>query len=157
MAVSLETAGLLLALCRTQGVCSAIDLGSGFSSYVLHRWASEVQAEVVSVDDDPAWLERTRRFLSQQGISAEGLCLWPDIPNRMFDLVFHDFAVGAKREQTMPVALGVARRLVVFDDAQHRGHRAAMRSAAADAGAQLFSLRRLTVDARRRYAMLAVK
>jgi hypothetical protein len=137
MAVSLETGALLLALCRTEQVSSAIDYGSGFSSYVLRRWAGDAHCDVVSVDDDPAWLARTHDFLVKQRVSDAHLCLWPDVPNQTFDLVFHDFAGGRPREETMPMALQAASRFAVFDEAQHRGHRAAIRTSCAHAGVPL--------------------
>jgi hypothetical protein len=57
----------------------------------------------------------------------------------------------------MPTAVQASSRLVVFDDAQHRGHRAAMKSACLAVGARLYSLRAITVDCMKRYAMLATK
>jgi predicted O-methyltransferase YrrM len=156
MAASLETSALLFALCRTAGVSSAIDFGSGFSSYVLRSWAAEAGGAVASVDDDPAWLGRTSEFLRARGLSLEGLYLWPSTPSRTYDLVFHDLAAGALREASMSTAVQASKRLVVFDDAQHRGHRAAM-TATARGRFRIFSLRRFTLDATRRYAALAVR
>ena len=157
MAASLETSALLLALCRKVRVSSAMDLGSGFSSYVLRHWATEADCRVFSVDDEPAWLARTRQFLVANGLAPGQLCLWPQLPNQRFDLVFHDFANGTRREATMPRALQAARRFLVLDDAQHRGHRAAMAAACSDAGAHLYSLRTVTLDSMKRYAMLAMR
>jgi predicted O-methyltransferase YrrM len=156
MAVSLETSAVLLALCRVERVSSAIDLGSGFSSYVLRAWAKEAECEVVSVDDNPEWLGRTGEFLMAQGLRSDHLVLWPDYPGRQFDLVFHDLASGALRESAMPAAAGLGRRMVVFDDAQHAGHRRAMTQACAGAGLELYSLRALTLDSIHRYAMIGV-
>jgi hypothetical protein len=49
-----------------------LDLGSGFSSYVLRAYAAGVPGAVGwSVDDDPAWLEKTRAFLVSEGLSTE--------------------------------------------------------------------------------------
>ena len=157
MAASLETAALLLALCRKERVSSAMDLGSGFSSYVLRHWAAEADCLVSSVDDEPAWLARTRDFVVARGLSPGQLFLWPQLPNQRVDLVFQDFANGTRREATMPRALEAACRFVVFDDAQHRGHRAAMAAACSAAGARLYSLRTVTLDSRKRYAMLALR
>jgi hypothetical protein len=157
MAASLETMALLLALCRAERVTSAIDLGSGFSSYVLRIWAREADCVVFSVDDDAGWLARSKKFLAEQGVPLGELCLWPTVPNRTFDLVFHDLASGIRREEAMTIALQASSRFVIFDDAQHRGHRAAMTAACAEVGARLYSLRALTVDWMKRYAMLAVR
>jgi predicted O-methyltransferase YrrM len=157
MAASLQTAAVLLALCRNEQIGSAIDFGSGFSSYVLRLWATEAECVVWSVDDDPAWLARTQEFLAASDLPANDLSVWPDIPDRTFDLVFHDLANGSKREEAMPSALQASSRLVVFDDAQHHGHRAAMKVACTEAGARLYSLRGTTLDWMKRYSMLAIK
>jgi predicted O-methyltransferase YrrM len=157
MAASLETTALLLAMCRTERVTSCIDFGSGFSSYALRAWAAEADCVVYSVDDDPVWLARTEEFLHGQDVPCGELRLWPEVPDRTFDLVFHDLANGARREEAMPAALQASSRLVVFDDAQHRGHRAAMKAASGAAGARLYSLRAITVDWMKRYAMLAIR
>ncbi len=157
MAMSLQTAALLLALCRSESIASALDLGSGFSSYVLRRWAVEANCSVLSLDDDPAWLTRTEEFLEKQSLPVAGLDLWPNIGSDQFELVVHDLAKGAEREGAMPVALRASARLTLFDDAQHRGHRRTMVDTCAQEGVELYSLRALTLDDICRYAMLAIR
>lgn len=157
MAASLQTSAVLLALCRSGRLTSAADFGSGFSSYVLRLWARESGCEVFSIDDDPAWLLRTEQFLATQYVSSSDLCLWPDVPQRTFELVFHDLSSGTQREAAMPVALNASSRFVVFDDAHHKGHRRAMASTCASVPAKLYSLRSTTLDRLHRYAMLAVR
>src|SRR3954454_24674549 len=78
MAVSLETAVYLLHLCRATSDTSVLDLGSGFSSYVLRRYAAEAghAVQVPSVDDDAHWPERPAEFLRQQQCDAGGLSQW---------------------------------------------------------------------------------
>ena len=78
MAVSLETASYLLAACRIMQPASILDLGSGFSSYTLRTYArdAKVACAVTTVDDEPAWLERSREFLHAQGLDARGLATW---------------------------------------------------------------------------------
>lgn len=155
-AVSFETSCVLLALCRASKVTSALDLGSGFSSYVLRLWATEQGATVASVDDAPNWLASTSGFLEKHGLEASRLTLWDDRPSEEFDLVFHDFASGRRREEAMAYALAHSRRFVIFDDAQHAGHRRAMERVCKEAGVDLFSLSSLTMDEKRRFAMMAV-
>ncbi len=156
MAASLETMSLLLALCRTSDVRSAVDLGSGFSSFVLRVWAAESDASVSSVDTDANWLARTAAFLEQRSSAPGRLSIWPDAP-RSVELVFHDLSGGELREQTMSKAVAMGTRFVLLDDAQHRGHRKAMARACASAGVPLYSLRSMTLDGIRRFAMLAVR
>jgi hypothetical protein len=57
----------------------------------------------------------------------------------------------------MPRALQAAFRFIVVDDAQHHGHRAAMVAGCSGGGARLYSLRTVTLDSRKRHAMLALR
>jgi predicted O-methyltransferase YrrM len=166
MAASLRTAGVLLCLCRRLRARRALDLGSGFSSYVLRTWMAESGApgQVLSVDDSTEWLERTGLFLASQPRPATGLLDWERFRQEVsrlepFDVVFHDLAGGQLREEAMPIAFGCVKRpsgVILLDDAHHAGHRQAMRRLARANGFNLFSLRRVTLDASRRFAMLAV-
>lgn len=153
-AVSFETSCLLLALCRSAKVGSAMDMGSGFSSYVLRVWSSESGATVCSVDDDPDWLDRTRDYLATFKLGTERLHLWPDVPPGPFDLVFHDIAKGTRREATMRDSLSRASRFVVWDDAHHAGHRRAMTETAGDS--PVYNLAAITGDNIHRFAALTV-
>ena len=47
MALSLETAALVLLLCEIKQPKTIVDLGSGFSSYVLRKWAQGAKHDVV--------------------------------------------------------------------------------------------------------------
>jgi predicted O-methyltransferase YrrM len=166
MAASLQTAGVLLWLCRRLRAHRTLDLGSGFSSYVLRAWVAESGApgQVLSVDDSAEWLERTGRFLASQGQPAGGLLEWERFRREAaglapFDVVFHDLAGGQLREEAMPVAFACVKRpsgVILLDDAHHAGHRRAMRRLAGANGFDLFSLRRVTLDSSRRFAMLAL-
>jgi len=166
MAASLRTAGVLLYLCRRLRARRVLDLGSGFSSYVLRTWVAESGApgQVLSVDDSAEWLERTGQFLASQGRAATGLLAWERFRQEVsrlepFDVVFHDLAGGQLREEAMPIAFACVKRpsgVILLDDAHHAGHRQAMRRLARADGFDLFSLRRVTLDASRRFAMLAV-
>lgn len=157
MAASLATSSLLLALCRTTNISTAIDLGSGFSSYVFHHWAAESGARICSVDDSEEWLGRTQEFLALYDFEPARVCLWPDIPSDRFELVFHDLSQGERREAAMQIAADSASRFVVFDDAQHRGHRIKMKAVSATSGLALYSLRSLTLDNIHRYAALGFR
>jgi predicted O-methyltransferase YrrM len=160
MAASLETCALMLALCRRAHPTQVTDLGSGFSSYVLRLYASTSAAEVTSVDDSPEWLSRTSEFIPGD-LRSGRFEIWPVFRDAHdeFGLVFHDFAGGALREEAMRVALDACAPggIVIFDDAQHVGHRRRMRSECRRVGARLFALRWCTFDDINRWAMIAVK
>jgi predicted O-methyltransferase YrrM len=163
MAVSWESARYLRDLCEAVRPARVLDLGSGFSSLVLRRYAAAAghPVSVVSVDDDAQWLERTRDFLAEHGHSGDGeLRLWDDFagaPGEPFDVVFHDLAYGERRETAMTTAVSAlsARGVIVFDDAQHLGHRRAAQRVAHDAGLATYSLYRRTLDGIGRFALLA--
>lgn len=162
MAVSWESARYLRQLCDALGPTRVLDLGSGFSSLVLRHYASSAEhaVSVVSVDDDPRWLDRTREFLGEHGYAEGELRLWSDfevVPGETFDVVFHDLAMGALRETAMAVAVRCLspHGVIVFDDAQHLGHRRAARREAGAAGLATYSLYRWTRDGIGRFAFLA--
>jgi len=155
MAASLETSAFLLFLARTLKAQRVLDLGSGFSSFVLR---SSGAATVVSVDDSAEWLERTREFLDSTGTRGGELMTWADFSRREwepFDVVLHDLAGGDLRNEVMPKAIALARTACVVDDTHHDGHRAAMKRSAN--GHALYSLRQWTYDGFGRFAYLCVK
>jgi predicted O-methyltransferase YrrM len=163
MAASFEAACMLLFLCRAQNASEVLDTGSGFSSFVLrtHARTSEHDVNVVSVDDDPVWLDRTREFLDGFDLPTGELLLWDDFLGRTpgnYDIAFHDLAGGELRETAMPRVVENVKPqgLIVFDDAQHPGHRRAMRLVTKNVRGSLFSIRRWTLDDVGRYEMLGI-
>src|SRR5262249_9200345 len=94
-AVSLETAALLRGLCVLMKPAAVLDLGSGFSSFVLRDYAREAgeRCTVHSVDEDAGWLEKTRGFLASSGFPDEGTFTWSSFrasDRPRYDLVLHD-------------------------------------------------------------------
>lgn len=161
-AVSLETSAMLFHLADQLNPTMMVDLGSGFSSFVLRLWAStHSSCGVLSVDTDPAWLTKTRDHLHSRGLSAGNLRDWDTF--RPFgvaaNLVFHDLASGALRESAMPVAVASCAPggVVVFDDMQHEGHReAALRVMEAN-DMYVLDLKQWTMDSIGRYAIAGVR
>ena len=160
-AASLEVCSYLAFLCDVLEPRRVLDAGSGFSSYVLRRHQlAHPELTVVSVDDAAPWLERTAAFLEERNVATEGLLTWDEFVRGReddFDVVFHDLAHGSAREAGMPVVVArtAARGCVVFDDANHTGHRRAMTTAAIGAGMEPYSLRHWTRDRFGRFSMLA--
>lgn len=78
MALSLHASVLLDIICDVFSPASALDVGSGFSSYVL-RLASARKGgalRVYSLDTDAAWLERSRAWIKEQGLEDTGFGTW---------------------------------------------------------------------------------
>jgi len=152
----------LYRLCDYLRPASILDLGSGLSSVVFRKWATErgVDCAITSVDTDAEWLEKTRTFLKDDELPTDGLNLWPiDIEPEAFDLVFHDLAGGELRSQVAPIAAAAVKRggCIVFDDAQHAGHLSAYESASKSHGIELYSLAKWTFDAIERWAVIGFR
>lgn len=98
MAPSMKTLELLLNLC-VPGM-RVLDLGTGFSSYVLRHYAADLDIHVVSVDDSSQWLYKTRDYCTDHGITPSGFHLWQlamNWPVERFDLVFMDLGKTKNR------------------------------------------------------------
>ena len=91
MALSLETAALIWELCGDRSPGSIIDLGSGFSSFVVRQWAKDASYKPVvwSVDDDKNWLQRSKEYCGAQGVATSNFAYWDDFKETTmkFDLV----------------------------------------------------------------------
>jgi predicted O-methyltransferase YrrM len=160
MTVSLETAALLAVLCETRVPRRIVDLGSGFSSFVLRRYAATAERapEVWSVDDSPQWLERTAEYLAAQGVARDRLSTWQafDEPPSSFDLVLHDLGRPALRMAALPAALALLRAggVLVVDDLHKAAYRPYARHVVRGSGLRCLSARALTTDRFGRYAGL---
>ncbi len=162
MAVSIKTAAYFLFLLRALDAVRPADFGSGFSSYVLGKYASEhgQYVDATSVDDSAEWLERTGEFLSSAHLYTE-LMSWSHYKNthHHHDVVLYDLGNGQLREIGMEM---VARRtvsggVVLFDDVQHESHRAQMQDVATKVRSKLYFLHEYTSDQYGRFAALLVK
>lgn len=104
-AISLELASFLQFICEHIKPRVILDLGSGFSSYVFWQIQLQGGGEVYSVDTDPGWLERTRKFLPEKGEPTTNLFTWNDFYPAMKtlrpDLILHDLGNIAKRVEVM--------------------------------------------------------
>lgn len=128
MAVSLQTATLLHLLCRLVRPRSVLDLGSGFSSYVLRRTRAEhgLEMRLLSLDTDPEWLERSREYTREQGLPDDGFELWDEARDAVFDLVFLDMERPPRRNGfVMPTLQRFCRpgTLLLLDDLHMTGYR----------------------------------
>ena len=157
MTMSLELAGLLAALRVVMRPERIVDLGSGFSSYVLRR--SRPRSSVVySVDDSDEWLTATERFLGSKEVATEGLITWDRfLAERLggFDLILYDLGSMRTREDQLGRAADALRDggVMVLDDCHKTGYRRAVRALVDDRPSlTLFDLKNLTRDGYGRYA-----
>jgi predicted O-methyltransferase YrrM len=162
MALSIETCAYVWWLCDELDARSVCDLGSGFSSYTLRRYAQTIDPPitVASVDDAPMWLRATADFLVRHDMTSAGLHpahVWLTMDDR-YDVIVHDFSGGDVRNAWMWHA---AERLnpggvLVFDDAQNHGHHFEMGAVARHHGWDLLDGWEQTVDEVGRYAAMVV-
>lgn len=161
-AVSLESAAVLDALCRLTEPRAVVDLGSGFSSAVLRRYARSADHDCVvhSVDDDAQWLARSGEFLRSLELPDEGLVLWENRDQLLdgYDIVFHDMGSMALREESLGFVLAhrATKGMIVLDDMHKTPYGANATKFMADAGMNVVPLRELTGDAYGRYASLVL-
>ncbi|HVQ36404.1 MAG TPA: hypothetical protein VMS31_02660 [Pyrinomonadaceae bacterium] len=130
-AVSLELAVFLYFVCVKTQPKVVLDLGSGFSSYVLRRYQQAEAAEVYSVDDDKLWLDRTQDFLSSHQLSTSNLFLWDDLLRSDIkitaDLILHDLGNSGKRVEAFEhlTRFAAPNATLILDDVHKRNIREA--------------------------------
>ncbi len=172
--VSTDLAAASLNLCKFLWVlCDAIqprrivDLGSGFSSYLLRSWAAQSELdpapEVWSVDDAPQWLDKTREFLAAEGLTTENVLSWDEFDGAdrgQFDLVFHDMGSMPTRVRTFDKAISLARPggAIVLDDVHKRKkYRLFVAETLKKANLDYYDLKNLLLDEFGRYAWLVIR
>ena len=165
-AASLELVAFLVALVDRLRPGRVIDLGSGFTSFALRQQAAEMGdagAEIHSVDDSPEWLEKTRGYLQEKGVSTANLHTWQDLDREAldgsFDLVLHDMGFMDTRLRTLHEAIGLARpgAVVVLDDMHKPDYRRQALEQLDARGQHPYSMKLLTRDSLTRYAYLMVR
>jgi predicted O-methyltransferase YrrM len=167
-AISLELAAVLMAFCRLLRPTRILDTGSGYSSYVLRRYAAEElrPIHVTSVDNDPEWLDETRGYLMTHGLSSNNTLTWDEFKGQdcgEFDLVLHDLGHEDERLRTLSDVLALVRPggAVLLDDVGNphmERYGAYARRMLSARRFRAYSLRALTRERwYSRYAMLGVR
>jgi len=141
-----------------------LDLGSGFSSYVLRTYVEGCEDPIViySVDTKKRWLDKTAEFLENYGVNSDNMILWPDFKAgglKNFDFVFHDLGNMRTRRDSLKVVEERCslQSVIVLDDM----HKARWREYAYEflegKGYSLRSLQWATVDDYSRFAEVAIR
>jgi predicted O-methyltransferase YrrM len=124
MAISLETAVFLRIFCDLVNPTSILDLGSGFSSFILRSYAHyKPGVKVVSVDDNIHWLQKTHEYLATKKLKADNLFYWEafrEQEGNQFDFVFHDLGNMTTREEALQTVVALTKlangSFVLLDD-----------------------------------------
>ncbi len=160
IAIARPLAIFLGVLCDQLRPQRILDLGSGFSSYAL-RACSDQAAAIWSIDQQRAWLDKTRGFLQRHGADTPHLATWDDFiatSPAPFDLVLQDFATLDVRLRMLDRVVELCRPggLLIIDDMHVPGYRRATLRALDRLGLDYFSLRLFT-RRRLRYAYLVAR
>lgn len=161
MAISLRAAAVLWALCEILKPGRVLELGSGFSSFVLGCYASQANATVCSVDDDPRWLDRTRSFLAREGVATDRMTLWGGFDHdeaAPFDFVFHDLGDMSLRQTAFHSAAAMVSGggALFLDDMHKPTYARYVRAALRDLACPYVDLKSQTFDEYGRYCGLAL-
>lgn len=151
MALSLETSCLVWALCEQRKPKAIVDLGSGFSSYVIRKWARSANAATVSVDDDPSWLPRSKAFCAKHGLSTVDFQAWDEFStHRMgqFDIVIYDLGRMPLRHANIARGLSfmAAGGIAVVDDMHKHNYHKEVVHVIAGLGMRGTDMKALTTD-----------
>lgn len=113
-AISLQLSRYLICLMDNLKPNRILDLGSGFSSYILRLKG----AEVWSIDTDKKWLEKTKRFLKRFNMFNGHFLLLNDLDfsARQYDLVFLDTTPHIDRYKLFNSIKQCCTGVVIFDD-----------------------------------------
>jgi predicted O-methyltransferase YrrM len=156
MAISYE---LSLELCRILECfrpSSVLELGSGFSTYVLARALSATGARLVSCDDDPVWASKTEMYLKEQGLPSPRVGLINSTPyNSQFDLVFLDLNYVEIRKDFLQASYEYCKSkgLLILDDAHKPNYMSEILSRCRRWRGSLYTLKHRTLDSMGRYSV----
>lgn len=163
MAISLEMAAFLLAICEATKPTTVADLGSGYSSLVFRTYSTNTKhpISVISVDDNEKWLAQTARFLKKNKLPTDRLMTWSDFSklHKTFDLVFHDLGHMETRADVLPRVLQLVKPggFLVLDDLHFPVYRQKVLQSLIPNSSKLLLLRRMTKDRFGRYGALWIK
>jgi hypothetical protein len=161
MAASLELSASLLSMCQAANYKKLVDLGSGFTSFVLRYYAkSHRDVEVYSVDDSKEWLEKTGEYLRTSDVGVERLMTFEDFINGKFsnfECIVHDlnFVEERIKHVTRLLSLLSSKGILILDDMHKPDYRHQVLHKLKTEPFDVYELRELTIDSFGRYAMIA--
>lgn len=163
MAASLELAALLLTICQLSGYRKLLDFGSGFSSFVFRLYAKETPGVIVfSVDDDPSWLKKTRKFLMDNRVEVDQLMTLEEFQKTgesEFDCVLHDLNLVEVRINHLDQIMRLINKkgLVILDDIHKPDYFIQVLSKLENTNHKIFSLKPFTLDGYGRFSVGVIK
>ncbi|MCL7969845.1 MAG: class I SAM-dependent methyltransferase [marine benthic group bacterium] len=162
MAASIELCRFLVRWCEVRRPGRIVDLGSGITSWTLRSWRDRFSPDstVISVDDDPEWLARSRDYSRTAGTGDVDFLLWDEFLEKhgsdRFDLVVYDFGSVRERARQMATAFDLVAPggAIICDDIHKARIWRAARNSMWRRGWTGWSLREETLDSIGRFALL---
>jgi len=166
MAISLESSLTILSLLEYFKPKSILDLGSGFSSFLfrLYKKNAQYRVNIISVDHDIQWIQKSRIFLSYFKLDDENFILSDNFfqskdKNKNFDFILNDFSSGSYRDKITRLIPNFtnSNSCMVFDDMQNYKHKKAVMRVIMQNNYRYVDLKNYTFDFKNRYQWLVIK
>lgn len=160
MAVSLETINLLCKLCLFKKPKLVLDLGSGFSTYVIHKLKQlyNLEYNIISVDDSYKWLDKTKDYLDLMGIKDPKIFYIDDFlnqPIKKFDMIFYDLSDMKTRQRLFKIFYDKYKLkdgIVLLDDIHKLRYKSFINLFSITHSVEFISFEKETIDSYERYS-----
>ncbi len=163
MATSLELASFMFSICKINQFVKLLDMGSGLSSFIFRLYAKETPGvKVYSIDDDAAWLEKTKCYLIQHDLNTDNMFTlqqFIDLEESGFDCLLHDMNFVEIRIQYVDLILQATKQngLIIMDDVHKPDYRYALLKKLKGKTFEKFTLKDVTLDSFGRFAFAVLK
>lgn len=163
MAASLELAAFMYTLCQVNHYTKLLDMGSGLSSFVFRLYAKEnPDTTVFSVDDDAAWLEKTKDYLKQHQLGVENIFTLKQFlksKEEGFDCILHDLNFVEVRINYIEYVMRIAKSkgLVILDDVHKPDYLLSIIIKLKKLNVKMYDLKPITFDSYGRYSLAVIK
>lgn len=122
-AASLELAHYTFNHCEKNKPSKVVDMGSGFTSYVLRYYKKHINPDAIvfSIDDDTAWMRKTRNFIKESDLDANNILYFYDFvktEEKDFDFILYDMGHIPTRIENVafPKTIAAKGATILYDD-----------------------------------------
>lgn len=163
MAVSLELSSVIYDLCQNISPMKMLDMGSGFSSFILRCYAEKISGcKVWSIDDDAAWLNKTKQYLLASSLNTENLLTLEEFvtsSENEFDILLLDLNYVEVRKNYIKLVIERCKPggIILFDDVHKREFMTEVLQQTKNLPIKLYDLLSITKDQFGRFALLGIK
>ncbi len=160
MALSFESSILFYILISNLKPQKILDLGSGFSSFVIRYTLKEydIKSEVTSIDDNEFWLAKSRDFVRDKNLEINTFILWDDFlvtDIQKYDFISHDLGTMDIRRKTLDSIIDYLKPengILLLDDMHKRKYREYVLENIKTLRIKKFDFRRYTLDSFGRFS-----